>query len=45
MNNRKTLLLIGAFILAAGLSLLARLLDDRKKARTPESAPAPDSDG
>ena len=45
MSNRKTILLIGAFLLAAGLSLLARLLDVRKKTRIPESGPGPDSDG
>ena len=41
MSNRKTILLIGAFLLAAGLSLLARLLDDTKKTRIPESGLVP----
>ncbi len=44
MSNRKTALLIGTFLLAAALSLLVRILDDREKGRGGEAGTGPDSD-
>ena len=45
MSNRKILLVIAAFVLAAMLSLLARFLDEKQKRYESEASPGPDSDG